>query len=98
MNQEQFLDEYHSYKGDYEGHFLSSARYQNTSGFALAVVASINFSPDGQLRDWTAYWHGCDKTRREEDAVRWVAKHGCKLSRDDAEHFFPDFPMSHYRG
>lgn len=98
MNQKQFLQNHHHYQGDYEGHFLSCARYNNAAGFALAVVASVHFSPDGQLRDWAAYWHGCNITHREEDAVRWVAEHGCKLSRKDAAHFFPGFPMSHYRG
>lgn len=98
MNQEQFLEEHCAYKGDHEGRWLVCARYRNSGGFALAVVASVHFSPDGQLGDWAAYWGGTDKTQREEDAVRWAAEHGCKLSRDDAKHFFPGFPMSYYRG
>ena len=96
MNLQKFDREHSHYEGNYDGHRLHSTRYSNANGFALAVVASIKFY-DGELFDWSAYWGGTDLTRHEEDAVRYVAKRGNKMSREDAQHFFPHLPMSHYR-
>lgn len=98
MNKEQFTRSYYTYQGNHLRHSIICARYCNAAGFALAVVALVQFDNDGNMRDWAAYWHGCDKTAREEDAVRWVAEHGCKLSDRDAAHFFPSLPMECYRG
>ena len=83
---------------EYGDHFLTVARYGNANGFAFAVVASLMFREEcGSLLDWSAYWGGCDLTVHEEDAVRWVAANGNKLSVDDAQHYFPEVPIACYR-
>jgi len=77
---------------------LCPTRYWNTNGFAGAVVATLTFRRNDNLLDWAAYIGGCDLTQYEEDAERWVAEHGAKISRGDAEYYFPDLPISLYRG
>ena len=63
------------------GHF--EGRYFNASGYGCAIVACI-----GGDDSWAAYIGGCSP-EREEDGLRFVADHGCKLSKKDARHFFP---------
>lgn len=80
------------------GKVVVPARYSNSCGFALAVVAVLSFRKSGLLIDWAAYWGGCDKTQREHDAYEWVRKHGNKMSGRDAAHFFEGIPLDLYRG
>ena len=63
--------------GHFEGHYF------NSSGYGCAIVACI-----GGDDSWAAYIGGCSP-EREEDGLRFVAAHGCKLSEKDARHFFP---------
>lgn len=74
---------------------LCPTRYWNTCGFAGAVVAVLTFGSD-DLIDWSAYIGGCN-LQREEDAERWVAAHGAKILRADAEYYFPDLSIELYR-
>jgi len=76
---------------------IAEARYVNSNGFATAVVAVVG-SNQGEIRDWAAYWGGCDLTRKEDDCLRWVAENGAKMSYEDAMHFFPYLPGVLYRG
>jgi len=70
----------------YEGRFWSPQGKQIT----IVAVASD--------RDWAAYV-GTDApdSRREIDTCKWAASYGCKLSVEDAKHFFPDIKLP-YRG
>ena len=78
---------------------LCPTRYWNANGFAGAIVAVLTLgSCSDDLIDWSAYIGGCDLTSRAEEAERWVAKHGNKVSREDAEYYFPDLPIELYRG
>ena len=67
---------------------IRTARYYNVNRYACAIVAVITSGID-----WAAYIGGCDSTLREEEAVKWVAKRGAKLSMEDAKHYFPDIKM-----
>ena len=67
------------------------ARYWNANGYATAVVASITPGVD-----WAAYIGGCPPQSKEE-GLAVVAGQGCKLSEDDARHFFPDLDMPYRR-
>jgi len=96
MNKQDFDQRFHSYAGGSDDRRLHCGSYDNNRDFAMAVVAVINFH-DGELFNWTAYWGGTDLTQEEEDAVRYIARHGNEMSRDDARHFFTSFPMTHYR-
>ena len=62
---------------------LRTARYWNSNGHGIAIVASIT-----DPIDWAAYI-GADKGLREKDCVITVAQEGDKLSEKDARHFFP---------
>lgn len=73
------------------------ARYFNVNGFAGAIIAVIKFNPDDTMRDWSAYWGGCDLTMHKDDAVKWVAQNGDKISLSDAQYYFPDIPPARYR-
>lgn len=55
----------------------------NSNGYACVVVAVAGDAGD----DWAAYINGCDGYR-EEEAVVWVARHGCKLEPELAEVIF----------
>lgn len=59
-------------------------RYFCANGFSLAIVASIT-----KGIDWAAYI-GSDQSRNEEDTLKFVAQRGCKLSKADAQYFFPE--------
>lgn len=72
-------------------------RYYNSNGIGTAIVAVVNHH-DSEVFDWAAYIGGSRRgARREEWATEDVAKSGCKLSRIDAVHFFPDLPKERYR-
>ena len=63
------------------------ARYWNSNGYGCAVVASI-----GVEGAWSAYIGGCPP-ESEEEGLDFVARHGAKLSEDDARHFFPNLDL-----
>ena len=67
-------------------------RFWNQGGKQLAIVAIV--TQFGVKGDWTAYI-GTDTpdSYEEEDTLMAVAEHGCKLSEEDAKHFFPDIEL-----
>lgn len=74
-----------------------TARYYNSHGVGVAIVATVLYS-NGEVFDWAAYIGGSRRgARREEWAVEDVAKSGCKIPRQDAEHYFPNLPIERYR-
>jgi len=88
------------------GHLAIEGGYWNANGFAVAIVAVVNeggvdwaayigATPDfGPARvegsvgvfDQESRWGHWSK----EDTIRWVARHGCKLPKETALHFFAD--------
>lgn len=44
---------------------------------------------EGAVDDWAAYVGSAPYSTREEDAVKLVALHGCKLPKSWAEAIFP---------
>ncbi len=67
---------------------LITARYYNANYYATAIVAAVT-----EGIDWAAYIGGADHTVSEEEAVQYVAAKGCKLSEEDARHYFPDIKL-----
>lgn len=67
---------------------LIEARYYNANYYATAIVAVIT-----EGIDWAAYIGGADKSITEKEAVKFVADRGCKLSENDARHYFPDIKL-----
>ncbi len=67
---------------------LITGRYYNCNGQACAIVAVVN-----EGIDWGAYISGVNADYPEEMAVDWVAKHGAKMGKEDAKHFFPDIKL-----
>ena len=63
------------------------ARYYCANGFSLAIVASITKGVD-----WAAYI-GADQSRREEETLHFVKDYGCKLSEEDARHYFQNIEL-----
>ena len=89
---QQRIEGYYTFdENDHRQHI--EARFWNHGGKQLAVVACITKGVD-----WSAYI-GTDapNSYREDDTLKYVAEHGCKLSREDAKHFFPDIKLP-YRG
>jgi len=69
------------------------ARFWNQGGKQLAIVACITKGVD-----WAAYV-GTDApdSYHEDDTFKYVAKYGCKLSKRDAKHFFPEITLPYRR-
>jgi hypothetical protein len=63
---------------------IIEGRYWNCNGKGICVVATVN-----EGIDWTAYI-GADNGYDEEECIVWTASHGAKLSKEDANHFFPN--------
>ncbi len=63
------------------------ARYWNTNGRGIAIVAVIT-----EGIDWAAYI-GADNGWCESDCCITAAQCGEKLSEPDARHFFPDIKL-----
>ena len=61
------------------------SRFWNCQDKHIAIVARITKDVD-----WAAYI-GTDApdSYDEDSTLDYVAKHGCKLSKEDAQHFFP---------
>lgn len=71
---------------------LIEGRYYNANYYAVAIVASIT-----EGIDWAAYIGAPNYELEEEEAVKYVAKWGCKLSANDARHYFPDIKLRYRR-
>ena len=67
------------------------ARYWNTNSRGICIMASIS-----EGIDWAAYI-GADDGWSEEALMQWTLELGAKLSREDAEHFFPDIDLPYRR-
>lgn len=67
---------------------IIEGRYYNASYYATAIVAVIT-----EGIDWAAYIGGASANLSERGAVEFVAERGCKLSKKDAKHFFPEITL-----
>ena len=74
-----------------------TARYFNANGFACGIVAVITRDDDGHVITWAAYMGGTDLVQREKDAIDWIAENGCKISLEDAAHYYSWLPANKYR-
>ncbi len=65
------------------------SRFWNCRGKQIAIVACIT-----KHVDWAAYI-GTDApdSHTEDDTLKYVAKYGCKLSKEDAQYFFPEIKL-----
>ena len=68
------MREYPYYEFD-QNHY--EARYWNTNGVGIAIVASVTPGVD-----WVAYV-GADDGYKEGACLDWAAKHGAKLSKEE---------------
>lgn len=68
------------------------SRFWNQGGKQIAVIAIV--TSKGDKGDWGAYI-GTDApdSYTEEATLEYVAQHGCKLMKSDAEHFFSGIPF-----
>ena len=67
---------------------LVTGRYYYANYFATAIVAVIT-----EEVDWSAYIGGADYHIPKREAIEYVAENGNKLSKKDAQHFFPDIKL-----
>ena len=67
------------------------ARYYNSNGFGITIMASIT-----EGIDWAAYI-GANTGYSEEDCMRFTLDYGCKLSEEDARHYFPHINLPYRR-
>ncbi|KKM82293.1 hypothetical protein LCGC14_1320990 [marine sediment metagenome] len=74
-----------------EEHHVLSYSYWNANGKGICIAAV-----EGGAADWAAYI-GADDGMRTEDCVEWTKRHGCKLSRKQANRWFPELPIEAYR-
>ena len=65
--------------------------YWNANGKAVCIAAV-----EGHAADWAVYI-GADDGMRTTACVEWTIRHGCKLSRDQANRWFPELPIEAYR-
>ena len=82
---------YYAFKKDGNKRYLEG-RFWNQGGKQLAIVAIVT-ELNGR-GDWAAYI-GTDapESCTEEATLLYVAEHGCKLSDNDARHFFPQIKL-----
>ena len=78
---------YYCFKGEggvksYEG------RYWNCQGTNIAVVATVT-----EGIDWAAYIGAEAHSSSEQEALKYIANYGSKLSKEDAQYFFPDIEL-----
>lgn len=67
-----------------DGQHILRGHFSLSDGGCCCVVAVIN--PE---IDWSAYIGAAPHYLTEDEALRYVARNGCKLSQLDAHHFFP---------
>ena len=65
-----------------------TARYWNSNGVQIAIVASITGSID-----WAVYVGATKDAYTEQETVDWTLERGCKLSAKDARHYFPGIEL-----
>ena len=83
---------------------LIRSRYWNANGFAVAIVAVVTLRPTTNNHteplpiDWACYIGATEGGfTLEADTVIFAYRNGCKLSRDEALAFFPQFAKVPYR-
>jgi hypothetical protein len=86
---------YYCFKRTGDKQYLEG-RFWNQGGKQLAIVAVV--TQVGEYGDWAAYI-GTDapNSYHEKDTCLHVAEYGCKLSADDAKHFFPHIKLLYRR-
>ena len=67
---------------------IVEARYWNTNGIAIAIIAIIT-----EDIDWAAYVGATDMIDYKDDTLQWTAHWGAKLWESDARHFFPNMDL-----
>jgi len=62
----------------------------------VLVVAMVNYSEDGKLRDWSAY---CDSVRGQNHNLEYmeVAQKGDKIPKELSFFVFPNLPKDKWR-
>jgi len=79
--------------------WVYDGRYTNCQGYNIVIVASVyTCEKDGvtEVIDWAAYI-GADTSSKEIYAIEYTLKYGNKLSKADAEYFFPFLVKYAYR-
>ncbi|KKN76873.1 hypothetical protein LCGC14_0365240 [marine sediment metagenome] len=71
--------------------FKQEARYWNTNGKGICIMASIT-----EDIDWAVYI-GADDGWSEEQLMKWTIDFGAELLEKDARHFFPDIKLPYRR-
>jgi len=64
------------------------ARYWNPGNANICVIASVT-----KGIDWAAYIGANPNAYKEQEALQWALEWGAKLSRQDAEYFFPEIKL-----
>lgn len=87
---------YYCFNKKNDHHQSLEGRFWNDGGNHIAIVAMVTTYDD--KGDWAAYI-GTDAphSRTEEATLQDVAEHGCKLSEEDARHFFPEIVLPYRR-
>lgn len=73
---------------------ILEGRFWNCQGKQIAIVATVTYFPQVGRGDWSAYI-GTDAPHSvdEMDTCKYVARYGCKLSENDAKHYFPEITL-----
>jgi len=79
-------------------HPILGNRSWYANGMGVQIVA-VEGAGTPTARDWAAYIGGVSYSDPEDEAMKWVRQHGCKLTKEEAEFFFPHIAASdlHYR-
>jgi len=82
-----------------DNRWVYEGRYTNCQGYNIVIVASVStYEKDGitKVIDWAAYI-GADTSPKEIYAIEYTLEKGNKLSRKDAEYYFPFLAEYPYR-
>ncbi|KKN08697.1 hypothetical protein LCGC14_1053960 [marine sediment metagenome] len=87
------LPHYNLWEGTRQVTGILNYSYWNCNGMAMCIAAK-----EGAIADWAAYIGAIPAlASSEEDAVDWTVSKGAKLSRQQANRWFPDLPIEAYR-
>ena len=79
---------------------IKTGRFYCIQSQTIAIVAVIT-EFDGQLFDWAAYIASVPpqpaRAVSERETSVFAARHGAKLAKQDAVHYFPDLPAGKWR-
>ena len=85
------VEGYHTFKEDDCQQYIE-ARYWNPQNANICIVAVITKGVD-----WAAYIGANSGFHTEREALEWAQAHGAKLSKEDAQYFFPGIKNLPYR-